>query len=120
MPTVKLCVLSGLSLEKNLLEKALDYAMQAKKAAQDIESPEIVFCAHNHLSAVYLAMENTALLKSSLMETEHYIARSNARFLDQNFLAWKTKIRLMDADKKAAEEWLGNYLVSDEDKSSAE
>jgi LuxR family maltose regulon positive regulatory protein len=119
-PTGKLCLLSGLSLEKNHLDTALDYALQAKKASEDIESPEIIFCAHNQLSAVYLAMENTALLKSSLMETEHYLRRSNARFLDQNFLAWKTKIRLMDADKKTAKEWLDNYFVSDEDRDSVE
>jgi LuxR family maltose regulon positive regulatory protein len=116
--TAKLCLLSGLSLEKNQLETALDYALQAKKAAEDIESLEIIFCAHNHLSAVYLAMGNSVQLKLSLAETENYLRRSNVRFLDQNFLAWKTKIRLMDADKKSAEEWLDNYFVSDEDNSS--
>jgi LuxR family maltose regulon positive regulatory protein len=120
MPAAKLCLLSGFSLEKNLLDEALAYALQAKKTAANIESPEIIFCVHNHLSAVYLAMGNKMQLKASLAETEHYLQSSKAQFLNRNFLALKTKIRLMDADKKAAEEWLDSYFVSEDELSSGE
>ncbi|MDR2541909.1 MAG: LuxR C-terminal-related transcriptional regulator [Treponema sp.] len=115
LPTVKLCFLSAFSLEKNRLDEALVYALKAKEASANISSPEIIFCACNHLSAVYLATGNEALLKASLAETEHYLQKSGARFLDRNFLAWKTKILLMNADKKAAQEWLDNYFVSDDE-----
>ncbi|MCL2044649.1 MAG: LuxR C-terminal-related transcriptional regulator [Treponema sp.] len=112
--TAQLCMMSALSLEKNRIDEALEYALQAKEAVKDIQSPEIIFCAYNHLSAVYLAMEDEALFKAELSETELFIEQSGARFLDRNFLAWKTKILLLDANKKAAEDWLDNYFISDD------
>ena len=108
------CLESGFLLEKNSLEDALAAALKAKEASADIQSPEIVFCAYNQLTAVYLAMGNTTLLQEALLKTEWYIEQSSAHFLVRNFLAWKTKIRLYDADKKAAEEWVDNNFVSDE------
>jgi len=114
-PTIRSCVLSGVLLDKNNIDEAYALAMQGIEAARNIKSPELVFCAYNHLCAVYLAMGNEILVKETLAKTENYLAHSGARFLDRNFLAWKTKIKLMNADKKAAEEWLNNYFISDED-----
>jgi len=113
--TMKPCILSALSLEKNNLNEALTFALQAKDIAANIQSPELKFCAYNHVSAVYFAMGNEVLLKASLGETERYLQQSGAHFLHRNFLAWKTKIHLMNAEKKAAEEWLDNYFVGEEE-----
>ena len=114
--TMQLCILSALSLEKNRIDEALDYALQAAKAVSDRGSPELIFCTHNHLCAVYLAMGNEVLLNKALSETERFIEKNNAHYLYRNFLAWKTKILLFDANKKAAEDWLENYFVSDDEK----
>jgi len=114
--TVRLSLLSGLCLEKNNIEEALSYALLAKEAAASIESPEIIFLSCNHLTAAYLAAGNEALMVESLEETGQYLRKSGAYYLDRNFLALKAKILLMNADKKAAEEWLDNYFVSDEDR----
>jgi len=104
-----------LYLEKNNIDDALVFAEQGIKTAANIQSPEIIFCAYNHLCAVYLAMGNEKLVTETLAKTENYITQTNSRFLDRNFLAWKTKIKLMNADKKAAEEWLENYFINDEE-----
>jgi len=114
--TVMSCFFSSIHLEKNQIDKALIIALQANEEAKTIQSPEIVFAACNHLSAVYFAMGKKVLLKETLAETERYIRHSGAYFLDRNFLAWKTKILLANADKKAAEEWLNNYFITDEEK----
>jgi len=114
-PVVRACVLSGLYLEKNNIDEALVLAKQGMEAAAKIQSPEIIFFAYNHLCAVYLAMGSDVPVKETLAKTENYIMQSGARFLDRNFLAWKTKIKLKNADKKAAEEWLNNYFINDEE-----
>ncbi|MCL2759703.1 MAG: LuxR C-terminal-related transcriptional regulator [Treponema sp.] len=114
-PTIRSCILSGLSLEKNNIDEALAIAIQGMEIAANIQSPEIIFCAYNHLCDVYLTMGNEKLVIETLAKTESYIKKSGARFLDRNFLAWKTKIKLMNADKKAAEDWLDNYFVNDDD-----
>jgi len=112
---VRPCMLAGILLEQNQIKEALSSAIQGKELMAEINDPEIKFCAYNHLSAVYLASGKETLLKESLAETEKYIERSGARFLERNFLAFKTKIRLMDAEKSAAESWLENYFVTEED-----
>jgi len=113
--TLRLCIMSSILLEKNRIEEALVFAMQGKEEI-NIKNPEIVFCAYNHLSAVYFVMGNEALLNETLAETERFIIKSGARFLDRNFLALKTIIRLFNAEKKAAEEWLSNYFINDEER----
>jgi len=112
---VRPCMLAGILLEQNQIKKALSYATQGKEATTEINDPEMIFCAYHHLSAVYLAAGKEIQLKESLAETEKYIERSGARFLERNFMAFKTKIRLMDAEKSAAESWLENYFVTEED-----
>ncbi|MCL2139637.1 MAG: hypothetical protein FWH41_08945, partial [Treponema sp.] len=109
------CVESGFLLEQDRLDRALGSALKARAAAPVIKSPEITFCVYNQLAAVYLAMGNKTFLQKTLAETERYIKQSGAHFLDRNFLAWKTTIRLYDTDKKAAEEWLDNYFVNNEE-----
>ncbi|MCL2721303.1 MAG: LuxR C-terminal-related transcriptional regulator, partial [Treponema sp.] len=113
--TIMSCFFSTIHLERNQIDKALRLAIQANEEAAIIKNPEAIFCAYNHLCTVYLAMGNEALMNETLTKTESYITQSGARFLDRNFLAWKTKIKLMNADKKAAEEWLDNYFISDEE-----
>jgi LuxR family maltose regulon positive regulatory protein len=113
---VRPCLQSGILREQNRLDEALSCAVQAKEAAADIQSPELVFSAYSHLCAAYYALGNETLLKQTLAETEHYLEQSGARYLDHNFLALKAKIRLMDADKKAAQDWLDNYFVTEEER----
>ncbi|MCL2765463.1 MAG: LuxR C-terminal-related transcriptional regulator [Treponema sp.] len=115
--TIMSSFFSAILLERNKIEEALKLAIQANEEAAKVKNPEAIFTAYNHLSAVYFAMGNEVLLRETLAKTENYIAQSGARFLDRNFLAWKTKIKLMDADKHAAEEWLDNYFVNDDDDS---
>ena len=109
------CFFSAINLERNQIEEALKFAIQANEEATNIQNPEVIFSAYNHLCAVYFAMGNEKLLKETLIQTENYIIQSGARFLDRNFLAWKIKIKLMNADKNAAEEWLNNYFIGDDD-----
>jgi LuxR family maltose regulon positive regulatory protein len=115
-PVVRCCVMSGAMLEKNQTNEALAHALEGKKLIPKTQSAEMIFNIYNHLCAAYLALGNEVLLKETLAETEHFVKQINGQYFYRNFLAWKTKIRLMDADKKTAREWLDNYFVSDEDK----
>jgi len=112
---VRPSLLSGIALEQNDINEALTQALQAKEATADIKDPELVFCAYNHLSAVYSAMGKEVLLKETLAETEKFLEESGARFLERNFSALKTKMRLLDADKNTAQRWLENYYVIEEE-----
>jgi LuxR family maltose regulon positive regulatory protein len=113
-PTIRCCVTSGALLERNQMNEALDRALEAKKLMSQTQNTELIFNVYNHLSAAYLAMGNDVLLKETLAEMEHFVKQTGGQYFYRNFLAWKTKIRLWDADKKAAQEWLDNYFVTDE------
>jgi LuxR family maltose regulon positive regulatory protein len=115
-PAARCCVTSGAMLEKNQINEALACALGGKKLVAKTASPEVVFNIYNHLSAAYLAAGNGALLKETLAETERFVEQTGGQYFNRNFQAWKTKIRLWDADKKAAREWLDNYFISDEER----
>jgi LuxR family maltose regulon positive regulatory protein len=114
-PAVKCCVRSGVMLEKNQINEALTLALEAKKLIPQTPSPEIVFNAYNHLSAAYLAAGKDELLKENLAETEQLVKQTGGQYFNHNFLALKTNLQLRDTDKKAAQEWLDNYFVTDEE-----
>jgi LuxR family maltose regulon positive regulatory protein len=115
-PVVRCCVMSGVMLEKNQINSALAHAIEGKKLIPKTQSTELIFNIYNHLCAAYLASGNEVLMKETLAETERFVKQTNGQYFYRNFLAWKTKIQLWDADKKAAREWLDNYFVSDEDR----
>ncbi len=106
------CLAAGFLLEKNRLEEALTFALEAKEMTGEIQSPEFIFAAHMHLAAVYYAMGEEELLKEVFQETETRIEAAGAHYLGQNFLAYKTRLRLWNGDKSAAGEWLKNYFVT--------
>jgi LuxR family maltose regulon positive regulatory protein len=114
-PAVKCCLMSGVLLEKNQINEALTLTLEGKKLIPQTPSPEIVFNAYNHLSAAYHAGGKDALLKENLAETEQFVKQTGGQYFARNFLALKTNLRLRDADKKAAGEWLDNYVVTDEE-----
>jgi LuxR family maltose regulon positive regulatory protein len=109
------CLLCGFSLEKNRLEAALAHAMQACRAAESETSPEFMFAANMHLAAVYCAMFDEQRQNTTLIRIEKGIKERGAHYLEDNFFAFKTRVALMNGDKGAAELWLKNdHVIEDE------
>lgn len=105
---------SGILFEKNMLKEALAAALEANSLIRENSSisGELRFCAYIHLYAVYYTMNNPAR-NDVMKKLEQLAEREDSREIRQNFLAYKTRLRLFDGNKYAAKEWLENYFVTD-------
>ena len=105
-------VVSGLRMEENRLKEA---AEEIALDGIDVETnitPEVVYSIYLHRSAVQFAMGNEKEAAGFLQTAEKYIAESGATYLRPNFIAYKTRVMLMDGDKSAAKAWLEHYFVT--------
>lgn len=105
---------SGLLLEQNSAREALDTALIAEKMLNDSTKAELRFSVCAHLMAAYYALHNPKY-QDIIIETESFIERIGAYNLRPNLLALKAKILFLDGDRRAAEEFLDYYFVTDEE-----
>lgn len=104
---------SGFLYEQNLLTEALKIALQTKNAINDETRDEVIFCSFIHLASIYYAMGLERMFEGVVEQTDQYIEQNGSYYLRPNFMAFKTKMRLMDGDKAAAKIWLNNYFVTE-------
>lgn len=105
---------SGLLLEQNSPREALEIALSAEKMLDDQTKAELRFSVYTHLMAAYYALRNPKYL-DIIIETESFIERNGAYNLRPNLLALKAKLQFLDGDRRAAEEFLEFYFVTDEE-----
>jgi LuxR family maltose regulon positive regulatory protein len=106
---IRVGVEAGLLYEQNLLKEAM--ALLESMPASD--HLELVFLSKMHRAACLLAMgkeEEAALCRA---ETKTFLGKENLLYLGHAFLAYETKIKLMDGNKEAARAWLGNYFITE-------
>ena len=106
-------VVSGLCLERNRLEEAMEAALHTQALARESAIAELRFAAYMHLAAAYSAMGMDNQADELLAEAESCVEKEDARHLYPNFLAYKTKVMLWDGSRAAAEEWLANDFVNE-------
>jgi len=105
-------IITGVLLEQNNINAALNEALTVNSGMADWTVKEMRFAAYMHLAAVYLALDKKTLLNEVLIRTSEFV-NSDAQFLNPNFLAFTTRIKLWDGNTDAAREWLDNYFVTE-------
>ena len=110
---VALLLRAGFLYEQNLLNRALEAAMQTKNAISGETADELVFCSFIQLASIYYELGKDNLLTDIINQTEQYIEESGSNYFYPNFEAFKAKLLLMNGDKAAAIAWLDNYFVTD-------
>lgn len=109
------CASTGLLLEQNKLNEVPEKELTDEGLINKDTSPEIVFSVYLHLAAVYLAKRDKEHFDEMMDTVEDYLKNTGAQYLNPNFIAYKTKIMLFDADGATAKAWLETYCVTEGD-----
>ena len=108
----KECLYAGFHYEMGNLNKAEEHAMAACSNISDGCSAEIIFCAMMILASILLAGDRKAESDKVLKNVKDMIEAKKAFYLNANFQAFMTGIKLSGGDKKAAENWLTDHSAA--------
>ncbi len=109
-----LTVKAGLYYELNKLEKANETITQAQYSLKKELRFEMRFCVFILLSQILNAMGKLKEAEETRAHLSVRIQKENALYLNPNFLAIDIKHRLWNADVDAAELWLQQYFVTND------
>lgn len=112
------CIQAGLYYEQNKLEKALEAITLAQSQLTKELRFEMNFCVFMMLSHILDATGRPVESEKTLEQFSARIIEENALYLNPNFLAVDTKHQLWDADTKAAQSWLEQLFVTDDEQLS--
>ncbi|MDR0306902.1 MAG: LuxR C-terminal-related transcriptional regulator [Chitinispirillales bacterium] len=102
----KSCICAGIHYEKGNLNEALKFAVSANTNLQETFVPELKFCAKMILASLYAAQEQTVDNWKTLDNIAKMIEREKAYYLNANFEAYKTRLKIQNGDEDAARQWL--------------
>jgi len=104
---------AGLFMEQNRLDEALGAAREAYAGLTEDTANEIRF-------GVSVGLAELCALKSEHEESrlvldglQQWIRAHNTQYLLKNLAAYQEREKIWDSSRKAAEDWLKNYFVSD-------
>ncbi len=100
---------SGLLYEKNLLKEAVAFLMENPVT----DSAELIFSSRIQIIACIYAMGKEEEAAKYMSEIKSFLEKEELLYILPVFLAYETKIKLMDADKAMARAWLENYFVTE-------
>lgn len=109
------CVKAGLYYETDKLEKAYEAIMLAPGQIKKSQRVEIRFCVYMALSQISYAMGEIKASKNARAQFFEHIKEENAFYLNPNFLAIDTKLKLWDTDQGAAKIWLEQLFVTSDE-----
>lgn len=109
------CVRAGLYFEQNKLEKALESITLAQSQLTKELRFEMHFCLFMLLAGIQDAIGKTKESEKTREQFSARITEENALYLSPNFLAVDTKQKLWDADRQAAQSWLEQLFVTDDE-----
>jgi len=115
-PCISKSLRAMLHYEKNKLKDAEFDAAQAVSGLTASTVAELRFSIGITQAVVLHGLGHSARANAKLLEIEKDIAEQDAEYLLPNFKACETKLRLLDADKNAADAWLQNYFVTHPDR----
>jgi len=97
---------AGILMEQGRLDEALNNLLYVRSHITDKTNISICW-------SIYLLLAEVSLLKNDKNEHESYKAQTKAYFENRvkNYVAYETRVRLWNADAKAAREWLDNYSI---------
>jgi len=106
---IRECLFAGIQYERGSLKKAYTYALEACANISDDCSAEIKFCAMMILTSVLFADGQNAEADKVLDNVKNMIEEHNAYYLNANYQAYLLRLRLVEGDESAAEEWLNGH-----------
>lgn len=109
------CVRAGLYYEQNKLEKALEAITLAQGQLKKELRFEMHFCAFMQASHILDAIGKTRESEKMREQFSARLIEENALHFNPNFLAIDTKYKLRDADRKAAQAWLEQLFITDDE-----
>ncbi|MDR0220073.1 MAG: LuxR C-terminal-related transcriptional regulator [Lachnospiraceae bacterium] len=101
-------LIAGIHYERGELLDAARHALNGYCAREDGMHPETLFSSNMILAAILGAMGDHRDAERIIAETAGFVDEK-ARFLEPNFMAFKTEHALRFGDKSAAKEWLAVY-----------
>jgi len=107
------CVRAGLYYEQNKLEKAFAAMTLAQSQLTKELRFEMHFCVFMLLSTSLDALGKPTESEKVREQFAVRLREENALYLNPNFLAVDTKNKLLNADRKAAKEWLEQLFVTE-------
>ncbi|SBW00504.1 Transcriptional regulator LuxR family [uncultured Eubacteriales bacterium] len=109
------CVQAGLYYEQNKLEKASEAIALAQSQVTKQLRFEMHFCVFMMLSHILDATGRPMESGKMREQLAARISEENALHLNPNFLAVDMKLRLWNADREAAQTWLEQLFVADDE-----
>lgn len=110
-----LAVRCGLCLEKNDLNAAWELASEIRIHLSACSNPEITYAAMVLLAEDYQAFDQVEERDKMIADIEKYLFEKKVSHFYPNVLAYKTKLNCWSGDSQAAQKWLANYFVHEED-----
>jgi len=107
------CVRAGLYYEQNKLDKAFEAMSLAQSQLTKELRFEMHFCVFMLLSNILDALGKPTESEKVREQFNLRLKEENALYLNPNFLAVDTKNKLLNADRKAAKEWLEHFFVTE-------
>lgn len=104
---------SGLLMEQNKLQDALDIAVIIKNSINEDMSPEFVYAVYILKAELYFILRQRDKYDAVIKDAKDYITRHTCQHLLKNLSAYEARTFILNGDKAAAEEWLKNYFVND-------
>lgn len=104
---------SSYMYERNELDKAQTVISNIEIGQDAIFGDEIGFCYLMQVAAIHYAIGNKKALSEAITNIEQFVSESDHSYFAPNFEAFKTKVKLMNADQKSAQQWLDNYYIVD-------
>ena len=109
------CVSAGLYYEQNRLDLAMEAVMLAQNRMNRDTRFEIQFCIFMILSTIQNARNNPKEVGTISEYCSKRITEENAQYLNPNFIAIDTKLKLWDGDTVAAKQWFEQLFVTEDE-----
>jgi len=109
---IRECLFAGILYERGALKEAYTHALEACANISDDCSAEIKFCAMMILASVLYADGQNADTNKVLDNVKNMIEEHKAYYLNANYQAYMVRLRLVEGDENAAEEWINSHSES--------
>jgi len=109
------CIRAGLYYEQNKLEKASETIILAESQLTKELRFEMQFCVVMMTSHILYATGKTRESQKTREQFAARLTKENALHLNPNFLAVDAKYKMWDADREAAQAWLEQLFVTDDE-----
>lgn len=110
-----LLIKSGFAYERNQWKEALALCELSRQEIEESTSDEVLFASFSHQWAVLTAMGKDTESKRLSTQIEKMLIEKDSLYLMPNYKALKTDYALREGRQSAAQEWLDEYFIHQEE-----